>query len=71
MLAIKMMAYATLASLGPCRAAAAACPVLIGLDLVHAVAVLHEDYERAMRAKLLRELDTPAVSGWPVVEEGA
>jgi hypothetical protein len=31
----------------------------------------YEDYERAMRAKLLRELDTPAVSGWPVVKDGA
>jgi len=30
----------------------------------------YEDYERAMRAKLLRELDTSAVSGWPLVEDG-
>lgn len=29
------------------------------------------DYERAMRAKLRRELGTPAVSGWPLVEDGA
>jgi len=28
----------------------------------------YEDYERAMRIKLLRELQTPAVSGWPVSE---
>jgi hypothetical protein len=28
----------------------------------------YEDYERAMRAKLLRELMAPLVSGWPVAE---
>jgi hypothetical protein len=31
----------------------------------------YTDYERAMKAKLLRELGLPLVSGWPVAEGGA
>jgi hypothetical protein len=30
----------------------------------------YADYERAMAAKLLRELEMPLVSGWPVTEGG-
>jgi hypothetical protein len=31
----------------------------------------YDDYERAMTAKLLRELELPLVSGWPLDERGA
>jgi hypothetical protein len=29
------------------------------------------DYERAMAAKLVQELEVPVVGGWPVAEDGA
>jgi hypothetical protein len=42
--------------------------VLRGPDAFWILAHGYDDYERAMRAKLLRELQTPAVSGWLTAE---
>ncbi|EYD78273.1 identified by similarity to GB.1 [Rubellimicrobium mesophilum DSM 19309] len=39
--------------------------VLRGRDAFWVLADGYEDFQRAMTAKLLRELTTPAVSGWP------